>query len=333
MLIDIRMPAFISSAILPRQRSPRRVMALVPTVVELQETDEACMRLVARGTYRGYEPEDVRAANGLFYRKLKTYDDKLEPALIGHFWHETFVKQARRALPRLGDVLPRGAAWNIINRDSTRKTVPSLVRIGKSMELNEEGERELAEVRSDYVSVVSKAMMMGGDCWVPTPEPMLSVAHWTDNPMTMHIDSHFSGPQMRRLFNDCFLGRTFYTIKQLPEALAADMASPGERDGVSMEVFDSSVFSDEVPVGEAIALLWYIGIRKEIAKPIQRRLLGFVRDEQRWTWDAVSSEIEYVLSRISLDDKDRRMLEFHMARIDDRPIAVEPHLRPMAAGR
>lgn len=329
MLLEISMPAFISSAILPRHNTPRRVLAFLPTVVTLSEATEISFPLVARGTYRDGDPHDIRMIGGLFYRKLRVLTgDTLERSLIGHFWRETFVAQARRALPRLGDVLPRGAAWNIIKNNKTAKTVPHLTRIGKTMRLTEQGELDLAQARADFDDVLSKAVMFGGECWVPGPEPMLSVAHWTDRPMTMDTDSHFSGDQMRRLFNECFLGRTLYTLKQLAEAISADIASPGDRDGVTMEVFDPSVFSDEVPVGEVVALLWYIAERKDIPKPGRRRLLAFVRDEIGWTWERVAREIDYVLSSISVETRDRQMLEFHLARIDLRPISLEPHLRP-----
>lgn len=323
------MPAFISSAILPRHSTPRRVLAFLPTVVALPEMNEPSFPLVARGTYSGRDPNDIRMAGGLFYRKLVLRaSDILERSLINYFWEETFVAQARRALPRLGDVLPRGAAWNIIKNNKTAKTVPHLTRIGRTMKLTEQGELDLAQARADFGDVLSKAVMFGAECWVPGPEPMLSVAHWTDRPMTMDNDSYFSGDQMKRFFNECFLGRTLYTLKQLAEAISADIASPGERDGVTMEVFDASVFSDEVPVGAVVSLLWYIAERKEIPKPDRRRLLAFFRDEDGWTWERVSREIDFVLSSISVEDRDRQMLEFHLARIDARPISLEPDLRP-----
>jgi hypothetical protein len=333
MLLDIRMPAFISSAILPRHNTPRRVLAFLPTIVELPEATESSLALVARGTYCRHDSVvDIRHRAGLFYRKLRLYTGgSLEKSLINHFWHETFVKQAKLALPQLGDVLPKGAAWNIIKRNTTAKTIPHLQRIARTMKLTEEGEEELEEARKDLAATVSSAVMLDGDCWVPSQEPMLSVAHWTGRPMTMDTDSHFSGARMRVLFNECSLGRTLYTMKQLPEALKADMKSPGDEGGVSMEVFDPSVFSDEVPIGEAVAMLWYIAVRRNSAKSVRRRIVRFVQNEDGWSFDSVASEIDYLLSHVALEDQDRRMLEFHKARMDDRPITVEPYLRPMAA--
>ena len=327
MQISVRFPVHVSSAIVPRHRCPKPVLAILRDEFEVKEKVVADYPLVARGEYQGSEVHEYRHRDGVFYSRPRFYmGQTIENALIQHFWEQTFRRQAEVAVAafRPSDILPKGVAKAIILHGRISLGIPKLERIGRAMQLTAAGEAEVETVRAEFKALLDSVFLNEGELWVPTPEPMLSVARFSDRPMTRE-ETHVTHVRMSRIPDPHSLGRGLYTFNQLEVARAFD--HPSDNHPLKVEVFEPSVFSDEVPVGFSLSLLRYLSEEKGFPIVHRRRLAAFVNSDAPRDWNDAIVEIERLLSSAAVEGDYRRSLEIELERIDNRKI-VAPFSMP-----
>jgi hypothetical protein len=319
--MQIRFPVYVSSATLPRHKTSKRVLAILRDEFEIMEVNPVDYPIVARAEYRGSEMHEFRYRDGLFYSRLKIYTDQsLENSIIERFWRQTFVKQAQAAAafhPR--EVFPRKVANTIIRRGEITREIIQLERVGRSMTLSPEGAAEVQVIRAAFQALMKGVLLIDGEHWATSPEPMLSVARISPGAMT-HDISDFTNRRMYRLPNTHSLGRWVYTFRQHQEAVS--LSAPSESHPLIVDIFEPAVFSHEVPVGFSLSLLRYLSEEQEFPKAHRKRLAAFVDRDVERDWNDVIVEEEHLLSHSNVEGHYRRSLEIDLERIDARGIGV-----------
>lgn len=328
MLLKTKLPVFVSSAVVPRHSEPKRVLALLSAVSEIREVDSSAAPVILRVAYGGKDPHDYRHLNGRFLKKLTQYTGQsLEAAFFGHFWNDTFVKAARRAGPKSGDVLPRRAVSRILRRGRIYLEIPQMERIGQSMRLSNVGEAEVETARADLASAMAQMLLIDGGYWVPTQEPLLAVDRLSGKgSYVSEYDLRDPGSCGRQMFSPT-IGRFQYTMRQLELAREAERNREADTNPVEIDILDCSVFSEDVPIGGTIALLAYLSAEKEVPSASKRRLASFVKNDAEWDWGRASDEIGHLLSKVYTDGPFRDRLELELERIDSQQISI-----PVTAG-
>jgi hypothetical protein len=322
MHIKVGFPVYVSAAVLPRHTVQKPAIAILHDEFEILEVDAANYPLVARAEYRGNDVHEFRHLDGVFYTRLAVLNNQTaETALLQHFWDKAVLKKARDAAAafRAGDIIPKGVATKVLRGKRTALDVSKLERVGQTMKLTEAGEAEVEASRSEFKTLMSQTLSIGGDLWVSTPEPMVSVDRiWGRDP-TLE-GTHFTNVRMHKIPAIHSLGRWLYTLNQLDVVRA--MYHPAFSLSLHVDVYDPSVFSHEVPVGFSLSLLRYLSWKRDFPKAYKKRLVEFVESDVARDWDDVASEIEFLLSKASVNGTYRTMLEIELKRIDDRPIAT-----------
>lgn len=321
MQVSVRFLAHVSAATLPRHTSPKPTLAILRDDIEIRDVDATDYPLVARGVYGEAEVKEYRYRDLVFLKRLRILTGRsIENSLIDHFWKQTFVKQAQAAASvfRLNDIVPKGVATTIIKGRPV--ATAKLERVGRVMQLTAAGETEVETARAEFNALLTKAVVIDGEIWVPTPEPMLSVDRIFDRPITLN-ETYFTNVRMHQIPNNHSLGRWLYTFNQIDEALAFDRPYNSNAP-LTVEVFEPSVFSDEVPVGFSLSLLRYLSEQKDFPKAHRTRLAAFVNSDDARDWDDVIVEIDRLLSSDAVEGDYRRSLVIELERIDNRKIVA-----------
>ncbi|MBY3151399.1 hypothetical protein HFO56_03225 [Rhizobium laguerreae] len=277
--------------------------------------------IAAAAGYPDSEVHEYRHRGGVFYSRLKFWskEQSVEDALTLHFWEDTFVKQAQAAAAssRPASVVPRRVIRKIIRGDSVARNFREIERIGRTMQLDPVGEAEVEAVREDFTALMSKVIVIDGEIWVPSPEPMVSVDRTLGGDWEL-VATKFTKSCVPSLWQMHVLSRWLYTFNQLDEART--LSPPAFQQRLQVRVFDPAVFSDDIPLGFSLSLLRFISTRNGLPKVLRKRLAVFVDSAVVYDWDDVITEIDFLFSKTTIDSEYRRLLAIELDRIDNRKI-------------
>jgi hypothetical protein len=339
MLLEVKFPVLITEAVLPRHADTKPVLALVDTQVDVEHIDDASAPLVAR--VERPRPDDFvqidefRHRDGIFYTKVPVDWKTLEDVVREELWGPIFFNMAKQIVHRADEVLPKGVVKPILRNHDISAEYPKLGKLGKSMKLVGAASTELEAARAEFHSKVFEAIVaIDGELWVRCPEPMLSVDHYTAYSAELAMDDLGQRDPVTSRFARVPIGLVLYTLNQADQAFVPKIHAPHFRDKTKVEVFDPSVFSDEVPIGDIIAQLDEISRGSDLSDEAKERLAEFVNNEEGWSWDSAYDQIEYLLTNVYKYQHQftRGILERERDRIDARPISISSVLAARGPG-
>ncbi|MBY3158346.1 hypothetical protein HFO56_39290 [Rhizobium laguerreae] len=330
MLLELKFPVLITDAVLPRHDATKPVMALVDTQVEVEDIDDAHAPLVARMERQRLDDfvqiDEFRHRDGVFYAKIPLDWRTLEDVLRQEVWRPIFFTMAKQIENRANEVLPRGIVKPILRNHDITAEHPKLERLGQAMKMAGDAITQLEAARAEFhARVVETIVAIDGELWVQCPEPMLAVDHYTA--YSTELATHDLGkrdPVTNRLPRTP-TGLTLYTFTQAEQALVVPkINAPNFRGETKVEVFDPSVFSDEVPIGDIIAQLEDISRGNNVFGQVKARIIEFVNNEADWSWDGAYDQIKFLLSSVFKypHQIERSILERERDRIDARAISI-----------
>jgi hypothetical protein len=337
MLLEVKFPVLIKDAVLPRHSATKPVFGLVETRVDVEDIDGANAPLVAR--MERYRPDDFvqidefRHRGGTFYAKIPLDWQTLDDIVRQEIWGPIFFKMAKQLQNRPNEVLPRGIVKLILRNHSIAAQYGKLEKLGQSIQMVGDAVSELADARAEFHQrVLETVVAIDGELWVRCPEPMLAVDHYAGYSTELATDELGKRNPVTDRLQRANVGLTLYTFNQTDQAFVPKIHAPNFRDKTKVEVFDQSVFSDDVPIGDVIAQLEDISRGGNVFGLVKVRLREFVENEAGWSWDTAYDQIEYLLDNVFRYSHqiERSILERERDRIDARPISV-PH-SPNARG-
>lgn len=330
MLLDMKFPVLITDAVLPRHGTAKPVMALVDTQVEVEEIDDASAPLVAR--MERQRPDDFvlidefRHRDGTFYARIPLDWRTLDDVVRQEIWGPIFFRMANQIENRATEVLPKGIVKPILRNHDIAAEYAKLEKLGQSIRAVGDAISELEAARAEFhARVLETVVAIDGEVWIRCPEPMLAVDHHTG--YSTELATHNLGardPVTNRLPRSP-VGLVLYTFNQAEQALSVErIDAPNFRDKTKVEVFDPSVFSEEVPIGDIVAQLEDIGRSVMVSDAVRERITEFVNNEEDWSWDGAYDQIEYLLANVFTypHQIQRGILEIERDRIDARSISI-----------
>lgn len=331
MLLEMRYPVFVNSAILPRHAKPRRAMAILRTVVELAEGDSADYPVVLEVNYPTENPSrhhetnfPYRHRNGTFYRRLKKRDDQsIENLVICHdeVWRGTFVKAALRSGSKRGDVLPRQIVHRIVNRGMITREALQMERIGRTMEQNPDTQEAINVALADLNQALRAILVIDGEFWEKTNEPRLCVnPHDFSNTYVDTPDFH-SRKGVENAHLRMFFQRIHYSMGEADRVLAS--LPPETKTRSEINVLDPSVFSADLPIGATVAMLLSLCEDKNMPASMNQEILAYADDIGGWDWARAADLTTRLATDVyAEDDVVRVRLEAELEFIDRQPINV-----------
>jgi hypothetical protein len=330
MQLDVKFPVMITDAVLLRHGTTKPVIALVDTQVEVEDINGAYAPLVAR--MERQRPDDFvqidefRHRDGTIYARIPLDWRTLDDIVRQEIWGPIFFTMAKQIEHRADEVLPRGIVKPILRNHDIAVEYPKLEKLGRSIKIVGDAITELEAARAEFDARVSETIVaIDGELWVKCPEPMLVVDQHTA--YSTELGTHDLGKRdpVTKLLSRVPAGLALYTFNQAEQALVAPkINAPNFRDKTRVEVFDPSVFSDEVPIGDIIAQLEDISRATSVSSEARARLTEFVNNEADWSWDGAYDQIEYLLTNVYKypHQIQRSMLEMARDRIDARAISI-----------
>ena len=353
MLMKARFCAYVDGAEIPRHRSPKSVMQVFDTVVDIPVADHGDLP-VAVSTYtladrnRKEDFQEFRFDGNGFFRATHMDATAFEETVLSNPFHEfgalrkLQVEQARLARPGASLTLPRGLVEMILHHQPgiwlRHYEFYRERRDGIVLPLRSDHAVETA--RQSFRAACASFVILDGAVWARCPEPLLAV-DIVQRPGRIRVvtpdlpeagTSSWRGWRVRP-----HLDEVLFSVPNADEAYSLadgiyDRTAPWRGRDLVAEVAIPSAFSDDVPLGDVAAQLALGVDLLASAKKDMPVLRNFLDDGKNWTEDRLHHMAQRIYDMIPDHDRRRaKALEFQLSRYENSDIHV-PITMPVPRG-
>jgi hypothetical protein len=333
MKLITKFPALVHDVKLPRFESEKTIFGLWDTSIDLEEINGNEIPVVLRVKEHGKdEAKDFRYRDGKFFA---SYDQRVDSSDFQYnhleYWdvYKSFKMQAVRAEDP-DNVHPPKILRSILDGQSISKHFDRLQRLARSSKITPENSIELADARDAFAKVMSSIIIVDGMLWRECGEPMISVDHlaaYGADVRTYHLNER---DVVTKKIRSAPLGRFLYTIHELDEAFATKLYAKIFKDTTEIQVLDSTVFSQEVPIEYIIAFLDDLSTHTSVSQSAKGKIIGLLEQEDGFTWESAAEALEFILSDNSSYKPEflTHILEIELNRINSRAINLNQPIQP-----